>query len=145
MIQFSTINPNTSFAELFELEQKEFTLHQHIDFLDYQKQRLAFLEKHLTSPNSQALYDFSSAANMAMGDNQGMVEPGIWALYTGDINQDDYIDGNDFPQYDSESASGGLFDGTYTSTDINGDGFVDGNDFPVYDFNSSNAVSAVHP
>ena len=64
---------------------------------------------------------------------------------TGDINQDDYIDGNDFPQYDSESASGGLYDGTYTATDMNGDGYVDGNDFPVYDGNSANAGAAVYP
>jgi len=91
------------------------------------------------------LYDFSTAANMAMGSNQVEVEPGVWALYTGDLNQDDFIDGSDFPEYDAESASGGLFDGTYTKTDMNGDGFVDGNDFPVLDGNSLNGVSAIHP
>lgn len=94
---------------------------------------------------STQIYDFSSAANMAMGDNQALVEPGVFAFYTGDLNQDDFIDGNDFPQYDSESASGGLFDGTYTTTDMNGDGFVDGNDFPVFDVNSSIGISAIHP
>ena len=94
---------------------------------------------------NSALYDFTTAANRAMGDNQVEIEPGIWALYTGDLNQDDFIDGNDFPQYDSESASGGLFDGIYTTTDMNGDGFVDGNDFPVFDGNSSIGVSSVHP
>ncbi|MEP7165180.1 MAG: BNR-repeat neuraminidase N-terminal domain-containing protein [Ferruginibacter sp.] len=91
------------------------------------------------------LYDFSTAANKAFAANQVMVEPGIWAFFTGDINQDEYIDGNDFPLYDSESASGGLYDGTYTVTDMNGDGFVDGNDFPVYDVNSSNGASSLHP
>ena len=91
------------------------------------------------------LYNFSMASTKAFGDNQVEVEPGIWAFYTGDINQDEYIDGNDFPQYDFESASGGLFDGTYTPTDINGDGFVDGNDFPVFDINSFNAISSIHP
>ena len=94
---------------------------------------------------STALYDFSSAANMAMGDNQAEVETGIWAVYTGDLNHDDFIDGSDFPLYDAESASGGLFDGTYTATDMNGDGFVDGSDFPVFDGNSANGVTAVHP
>jgi hypothetical protein len=94
---------------------------------------------------STPLYDFASAANMAMGDNQALLQTGIWGLFTGDINQDDYIDGNDFPQYDSESASGGLYDGLYTATDMNGDGFVDGNDFPVFDLNSSNGITAVHP
>ncbi|MEP7165179.1 MAG: reprolysin-like metallopeptidase [Ferruginibacter sp.] len=93
---------------------------------------------------STPLYDFSTAANKAFGNNQVQVAPGIWAFFTGDINQDEYIDGNDFPLYDSESASGGLYDGTYTVTDMNGDGFVDGNDFPVYDVNSSNGVSSIH-
>ena len=91
------------------------------------------------------LYDFSAAVSMAMGDNQAMVEPGIFAFYTGDINQDEYIDGNDFPPYDFESASGGLYDGTYTTTDMNGDGFVDGNDFPVFDNNSFNGITSIHP
>ena len=94
---------------------------------------------------STALYNFTTAANKAMGDNQVEVGSGIWAFFTGDINQDDFIDGNDFPEYDSESASGGLFDGTYTRTDMNGDGFVDGNDFPVFDINSSSGVSSAHP
>ena len=93
---------------------------------------------------STPVYDFSSAAGMAIGDNEALLETGIWGMYTGDINQDDFIDGNDFPQYDSESASGGLYDGTYTATDMNGDGFVDGNDFPVFDGNSSIGVSAAH-
>lgn len=57
MIQFSSINPNSSFAELLETERKEFALHQHNDFLDYQKQRLAFLESQ-SNPNSKALIDF---------------------------------------------------------------------------------------
>ena len=82
---------------------------------------------------------------MAMGDNQAEVEPGVWAIYAGDLNHDDFIDGSDFPLYDAESASGGLFDGTYTATDMNGDGFVDGSDFPVFDGNSANGVTAVHP
>ncbi|MBI3518731.1 MAG: adenylyltransferase/cytidyltransferase family protein [Bacteroidetes bacterium] len=58
MIQFSSINPNSSFAELLELERKEFTLHQQVDFLDYQKQRLAFLAQQPTQPSVIALHDF---------------------------------------------------------------------------------------
>jgi len=91
------------------------------------------------------LYDFSNAAGKAYANNQVQVGPGVWAFMTGDINQDEYIDGNDFPQYDAESASGGLYDGTYASTDMNGDGFVDGNDFPVFDLNSLNGASSIHP
>jgi hypothetical protein len=78
-----------------------------------------------------------------MGNNQVQVEPGVWAFYTGDLNQDDFIDGNDFPAFDTDSYNG--VNSVYAATDMNGDGFVDGNDFPVFDVNSFNGVSAVHP
>lgn len=58
MIQFSAINPNSSFAELLELERKEFALNQHVDFLEYQKQRLDFLEKQNSNLYIKALYDY---------------------------------------------------------------------------------------
>ncbi len=93
--------------------------------------------------SSTPVYDFSIAANKAMGNNQVQVEPGVWAFFTGDLNQDDFIDGNDFPAFDTDSFNG--VNSVYVATDMNGDGFVDGNDFPVFDVNSFNGVSAVHP
>ncbi len=92
---------------------------------------------------SSPLYDFSVSANKAYGNNQVEVEPNVWAFYTGDLNQDDFIDGNDFPAYDSDSFNGVAQ--VYVATDMNGDGFVDGNDFPVFDVNSFNGVSSMHP
>jgi hypothetical protein len=71
------------------------------------------------------------------------VEPGVWAFFTGDLNQDDFIDGNDFVAYDGDSFLG--VNSVYVATDMNGDGFVDGNDFPVYDANSFAGVSAIYP
>ncbi len=97
----------------------------------------------ISCTSSTPLYNFSTAANKAMGDKQVQVEPGVWAFFTGDLNQDDFIDGNDFPAFDTDSFSG--VNSIYVSTDMNGDGFVDGNDFPVFDVNSFNGVSAVHP
>ncbi|MEP7166033.1 MAG: hypothetical protein ABI741_15125, partial [Ferruginibacter sp.] len=94
---------------------------------------------------STPLYDFSIAANKAYGDSQIGVEANVWAFYTGNLNGDDYIDGNDFPLYDAQSGSGGLFDGTYTAADMNGDGYVDGNDFPVFDANSYTGTTAQYP
>lgn len=92
---------------------------------------------------STPLYDFSSAAVKAFGSNQVQVENGVWALYTGDINQDEYIDGNDFPLYDLDSYHG--VNGLYKATDLNGDGYVDGNDFPILDLNSSQGISVIAP
>ncbi len=93
--------------------------------------------------SSTPVYNFSNAANKAMGNNQVQVETGVWAFFTGDLNQDDFIDGNDFPAFDTDSFDG--VNSVYVATDMNGDGFVDGNDFPVFDVNSFNGVSAVHP
>jgi len=94
-----------------------------------------------TTGSTQAFTDLTPGANPA----QALLQTGIYGFYTGDLNQDDYIDANDFPQYDLESGSGGLYDGTYTPTDMNGDGFVDGNDFPVFDINSAIGVVAFYP
>ncbi len=89
-----------------------------------------------------ASYDFTTAANKAFGDN--MVQIGsVWAFYTGDLNQDEFIDVNDFPDFDNDSFNGVAFE--YKATDMNGDGFVDVNDFPVFDNNSFNGVTSIHP
>ena len=93
--------------------------------------------------DNTALYDFTTAPDKAYGNNQVQVEPGVWAFFTGDMNQDEFIDGNDFPPFDADSYNG--VNTVYVATDLNGDGFVDGNDFPVFDNNSYNGVSAVHP
>ncbi len=88
-------------------------------------------------------YDFSNAASQAMGDNQALIEPGVWGFYTGDINQDEFVDGNDYPPFDLDNYNG--VNGAYAATDLNGDGFVDGNDYPMYDLNNYNGVSSIHP
>ena len=93
--------------------------------------------------NATPLYNFSSFSTQAFGDNQVQVEPGVWAMFTGDLNQDDFIDGNDFPSFDTDSFNG--VNSIYVATDMNGDGFVDGNDFPLFDVNSFNGVSSIHP
>jgi len=58
MNSFSSINPNGTFAELLELEQKEFVLHQHVDYLVYKKERLKFIEQQADFKNKEALIDY---------------------------------------------------------------------------------------
>ena len=87
-------------------------------------------------------YDFSTSASQAFADNQIMVDSGVYAMYTGDLNQDGYIDANDFPLYDTDNNSG-LY-GNY-ATDMNGDGYVDANDFPIFDSNNFNAIMGILP
>ena len=87
-------------------------------------------------------YDFSTAATQAYGDNQIEVAPGVFAMYTGDLNQDGYIDAVDYPLFDSDNLSGAS--GNY-ATDMNGDGYVDAVDYPIFDFNNLNGVTSYLP
>ena len=93
--------------------------------------------------SSTTSYNFSAAATQAYADNMVEVETGVWAIYTGDLNQDDFIDSFDFPIFDLDATNGVA--GVYVATDMNGDGFVDPFDFPVFDVNSFNGVLAVYP
>jgi len=90
--------------------------------------------------SSTTSYDFTSGLAQAYSIGlDAMVEigtSGVYALWTGDLNQDDFIDATDFTIYDADNAAGLLFD--YYATDMNGDGFVDATDFTIYD--ASNAV-----
>ena len=87
-------------------------------------------------------YDFSVQATKAFGANQIEMAPGIFALYTGDINQDGVIDGLDFNDWENDNNS---FAAGYLSTDLNGDGVVDGLDFMFCEMNSNLFVGTIAP
>ena len=93
--------------------------------------------------SNQFNYDFTTSATQAYGNNQVEVETGIFAIYTGDLNQDGFIDSFDYPTLDTDIFNG--VSGMYVNTDLNGDGFVDSFDFPVFDANSYNGVSVMTP
>jgi hypothetical protein len=59
---------------------------------------------------------------------------GVYAIFSGDINQDGSIDFNDYPTLDISSSNGDL---GYVATDLNGDASTDFNDYPLIDINSS--------
>ena len=91
-----------------------------------------------------ATYNFTTAATQAFGGNMVDVNSeSIFSMYTGDDNQDDFIDIFDFPDYDLDNQNFVAFE--YKATDFNGDGFVDIFDFPVYDLNNQNFVFAITP
>ncbi|QLH46055.1 MAG: hypothetical protein HWD58_10740 [Bacteroidota bacterium] len=71
-------------------------------------------------------YDFTTSATQVFGANQVEVSPGIFALYSGDINQDGVVDGLDYNDWELDNNN---FSAGYFSTDLNGDGIVDGLDF----------------
>ena len=89
-----------------------------------------------------ATYDFTTAANKAFGDNMIQIG-GIWAFYTGDINQDEFIDAGDYSPFDNDNLNGVA--GVYVATDMNGDGFVDAGDYAIFDNNNLNGIQSIHP
>jgi hypothetical protein len=92
-----------------------------------------------------ALYSQDGKAqslNNAYGDNQIEVEPGVFAIYSGDINQDLNVDIADVSLLEF-GVSNFLFG--YEPTDINGDGNVDIADQPILEANVSNFIYAITP
>ena len=64
------------------------------------------------------------------------VAPGVFALFVGELNDDGYIDGLDFPVYENDinlSSYTGLY---LLNSDFNGDSYVDATDYANFDFNS---------
>ncbi|MBL7766814.1 MAG: hypothetical protein JNJ58_12010 [Chitinophagaceae bacterium] len=89
-----------------------------------------------------ANYNFKTAASQAYGNNQIQVSPGIWAMYSGDIDQSGGVDGDDHNLLFQDIISGS---GGYLNTDIDGSGGVDGDDFNIFDPNVQAGVGAYVP
>lgn len=87
-------------------------------------------------------YDFTTAANMAFGDNMKDMGDGTFAFYSGDINQDGNIDTIDYPLWETDSNN---FEAGVFATDLNGDGNVDTIDYPIWESNSNNFVGTIAP
>jgi hypothetical protein len=83
-----------------------------------------------------------SQTNNAYGDNQKQVETGVWAIYSGDLNQDGIIDFIDQIGMDND-----VFDYTfgYVVSDLNGDAIVDFLDQIILDNNVAAFIGVVSP
>jgi hypothetical protein len=87
-------------------------------------------------------YDFTYGDYTAFGNNLFDNGDGYFLIYGGDVNQDGFVDGNDFIDVDNDNAQ---FYSGYKETDINGDGFVDGNDFILIDNNNALFIGTIQP
>jgi hypothetical protein len=87
-------------------------------------------------------YNFTTAANKAFGNNMREIEPGIFAFYNGDINQDGAMDNSDFEQLfpDIDNSNYGV-----QATDLNGDGAVDNSDLENIFGNVDNSIYTNRP
>ncbi|MBL7947982.1 MAG: hypothetical protein JNN19_03250, partial [Bacteroidia bacterium] len=87
-------------------------------------------------------YDFSADNNLSYGPNMTEVEPGIWALWSGDINQDELIEASDYALVENDVAA---FQFGYVVTDLNGDGLVEATDYSRIENNMPMFLFAAHP
>lgn len=87
-------------------------------------------------------YAFHSGSAQAYGQNMPQLEPGVFGLFSGDINQDGVIDGLDYNDWEVDNNS---FGSGYLATDLNGDGIVDGLDFLLWEINNNSFIGSVTP
>lgn len=96
----------------------------------------------LTISSSNPLYDFTNSATKAYGNNMMQIEPGVWAVYNGDINQDGNVDNSDYSIWETDANAFAF--GDYGS-DLNGDGNVDNSDYSIWESNANNFIFEIHP
>jgi uncharacterized protein (TIGR02145 family) len=87
-------------------------------------------------------YDFTTAASQAYGNNQIEVAPGIYAIYSGDMNQDGTINEADLPIFTTANTTAAH---GYVVSDLNGDGSVDLLDYPIYKNNAAASIIENRP
>jgi hypothetical protein len=96
----------------------------------------------ITVGATAATYDFTTLASKAYGNNMKVLESGVYGLYSGDINQDGFIEALD---YDQLNADTNAFAEGFYATDLNGDGFVEALDYDIINANVDGFVESIHP
>ncbi len=87
-------------------------------------------------------YDFSDAANKALGDNMALVDTGVYGFFSGELNGDGNIDNADYLLWETDANNFAFGD---FPTDLNGDGNVDNADYLLWETNANNFVFSVTP
>jgi DNA/RNA endonuclease YhcR with UshA esterase domain len=90
-------------------------------------------------------YNFTDSLIRAYGSNliQVSSSPELYGIFSGDVNQDGYVDPLDLSLVDQDSFN--YLSGAAVGTDINGDHFVDPLDLSIVDQNSFNYVGVKTP
>jgi hypothetical protein len=87
-------------------------------------------------------YNFSNAAGKAYGNNMKQMQPNVWALFSGELNDDGNIDLLDLAILQADILS---FQNGDVDTDLNGDGNVDLLDSAIIAANIDNFIYSMHP
>lgn len=96
------------------------------------------------NPMTLGSYDFTDANSKAYGNNMVQVDnsPLKFAIFSGDVDQDQVIDGSDLLRIDNDAFA---FISGYVVTDLNGDSIVDGSDLSIAENNAVNYVRVSKP
>ena len=86
-------------------------------------------------------YDFTTDTSKAFGGNMTFVGSEA-CIYTGDVNQDGVVDGNDCAMVENDARN---YTTGYVVTDLNCDEFVDGTDAAYVDNNAFKFVVVEKP
>ena len=88
--------------------------------------------------------DLTTAANTVFGDNQVQVStaPARWAIWSGDLNQDDLIEATDYSTMENDVQQ---FLFGYVPSDITGDGIVEASDYALVENNSLLFLFSITP
>ncbi len=89
-------------------------------------------------------YDFTDDSGKAFGSNMKLADnaPAVFAVYSGDVNQDDFINLNDITIAFNNSAN---FVSGYVDSDLNGDNLTNLNDILIAYNNSNMLISLERP
>jgi subtilisin-like proprotein convertase family protein len=91
---------------------------------------------------SSVTYDFTNAANKAFGSNQIQMSPGVWAIRSGDVNQDGFINHTDFTVL---QATLPIFFMGYQIRDLTGDNCNESADYSLMENNSKLNLGILKP
>jgi len=90
---------------------------------------------------STLTYDFTTASNKAYGNNLNLIGS-KWCIYSGDVNQDGFVETTDVNQVFTGNVNGAT---GYISTDLNGDLFTEVEDLNIVFRNNVLGVHKIRP
>jgi hypothetical protein len=91
--------------------------------------------------SNEIFIDFTDPCNV-FGANLLMAADGSGLIYSGDVNQDGFIDTADMTEAENAALT---FTTGYLPTDVNGDGITDTADMTLTDNNATAFVSSITP
>jgi hypothetical protein len=93
--------------------------------------------------NTDSIYfNFSSSQSSAFGNNLFQFADGNYAIWSGDVNQDQYINAGDYSQIESGAIN---LQYGYRKEDLTGDGMIDATDYSIIENNIYNYINVQKP